>query len=232
MFLRIKVAGLDHLQRLCRIDDIGGGQAEDSKRAEGRRSRPRGREGDHVVLRGSSISSMRAILGALFFTSVRGLGGTMPAAVMASAAATSAWSQVSVIALLAPDATPYRVCVSVGISEELPPSSPVTHDVPKTSRPVSRDEKRSHQPTHHRRPRSIAASSLVQAVGLIAIHLLAREVGHPARGGFQAQHQGALQVILGPANSMGSSSPAFSCRTPRRRRDEFATASFAHPHRC
>ena len=31
------------------------------------------------------------------------------------------------------------------------------------------------------------------------VHLLAGEIGHAAGGGFQAEHQGPLQVILGAA---------------------------------
>ncbi len=44
-----------------------------------------------------------------------------------------------------------------------------------------------------------ALDHLVQREEALEIHLLAGQVAHAAGGGFQAQHEGALQVVLGAA---------------------------------
>ena len=43
-----------------------------------------------------------------------------------------------------------------------------------------------------------ALHQFVQREEAAEVHLLARQVRHAAGGGFQAQHQRALQMVLGP----------------------------------
>ena len=91
------VAGFNQLQRLCGVDDVGRGETE----VQPAGSRPsvlghRRREGDHIVLRDLfDLFDARDVESRLGSQSVAASLGIRPASAIASAAASSTWSQVS-----------------------------------------------------------------------------------------------------------------------------------------
>ena len=201
--LEDQVAGLDHLQRLRGVDDVGRGQAE----VQPAGGRPddfghRRRERNHVVLRGLfDLVDARDVERALVAQLARGFGRHDAGGGHRFGRRDFHLEPGLVPALLAPDATHLRVRVprNQSASCSLVTCRPLT--LPKhrhRQRPVGEEPIR--EPEHvlcrHLLDRR---QHLVEAEGVIAIHLLPREVRHAARRALEAEHQRALQVILGAA---------------------------------
>ena len=120
--LQNQVAGFAHLQRQRCVDDIRRGQAEmEPSRRRSDLFCHRRRKGNHVVLgRLLDLLDARDIESAALANVRAASAGTMPAAAIASAAATSNEQPGLITTLIAPDSTHFRVCIARDHSKSPP----------------------------------------------------------------------------------------------------------------